>query len=94
MNLLDFGPVRAVLRSRYFPLIPQIAMLSAYAALFAGSVGVGYDPAIAGYISSTNLDSQIVWTFWWSTVLILGAVVGRVWCAVCPLELANSMANR
>jgi len=94
MDRLKLSPIRVVLDSKYFPIVPQIFTLSTYAALFAGSVGIGYDPGIARYISSTNLTSQVVWTFWWSVVLILGAVVGRVWCAACPLEFANSMASR
>ena len=94
MDLLKLRPIRAVLGSGYFPAVPQFLTLSAYAVLFAGSVGVGYDPRIAGYISSTNLASQIVWTFWWSAVLVLAAIAGRVWCAVCPLEFVNSMASR
>ena len=94
MDLLKLRPIRAVLSSKYFPIVPQLFTLSAYAALFTGSAGVGYDSRIAGYISSTNLASQIVWTFWWSAVLVLGAVVGRVWCAICPLEFVNSIASR
>jgi len=69
-------------------------MLSAYVALFIGSVGVGYDPRIAPFIASTNLASQMVWNVWWPVVLVLAAVVGRVWCAVCPLELVNSLSSR
>ncbi len=69
-------------------------MLAAYIGLFIGSVSVGYEPRIDKYLSSTNLANQLVWNIWWPIVLVLAAVVGRVWCAVCPLELLNSLGSR
>lgn len=94
MDLLKIKPLRAIACSRYFPVVPQLFMLLFYAALFAGSICVTYDPKIAGYIGSTNLASQLVWNIWWPIVLVLAALIGHVWCSVCPLELVNSLASK
>ena len=94
MDLLKIKPLRAIACSRYFPIAPQIFMLLVYAALFAGSVCVSYEPKIASYIGSTNLASQLVWNIWWPVVLVLAALIGHVWCSVCPLELVNSLAGK
>lgn len=94
MDLLKIKPLQAIACSRYFPIAPQIFMLLVYAALFAGSVCVSYEPKISPYIGNTNLASQLVWNIWWPVVLVLAALIGHVWCSVCPLELVNSLAGK
>jgi len=69
-------------------------MLLFYAALFAGSVCVTHKQKIAAHIGNTNLASQLVWNIWWPVVLVLAALIGHVWCSVCPLELVNSLAGK
>ena len=94
MNLLNIKPIAILFNWKYFPIVPQLVMLAAYVALFVGSVGVGYEPRIANYLASTNLANQLVWNIWWPIVVVLAAVLGRVWCMVCPLELLNSLGSR
>ncbi len=94
MDLLKIKPLQAIACSRYFPIAPQIFMLLVYVALFAGSVCVSYEPKIAPYLGNTNLESQLVWNIWWPVVLVLAALIGHVWCSVCPLELVNSLAGK
>jgi polyferredoxin len=94
MNLLKIRLFGIISKSKFFPIVPQFTMLSVYALLFIGSIGVGYDPKTAPFISSTNLASQSVWNIWWLVTLVLAALAGHLWCAVCPLELINSLASR
>lgn len=94
MNLLKIRPLFLLLGSKYFPIVPQLFTLSIYVFIFMVSVGVSYDPKIATYIANTNLANQLVWNIWWPVILVLAAVVGRFWCAVCPLELVNSLSSR
>ena len=93
MNLLRFKPLRALVGSRYFPLVPQLAMLLVFCAIVAGGMVVGSHPRIAGYLSRTNLANQMVWNYWWPGVIILSVILGRAWCAVCPVELVSSLAS-
>ncbi len=94
MDLLGIKPLGIIARSRLFPIVPQFIMLSVYATLFIGSVGVGYDSKIAPYIANMNLANQLVWNIWWPVTLVVAVIAGHLWCAVCPLELVNSLASR
>ncbi|MEA3478331.1 MAG: 4Fe-4S binding protein [Bacteroidota bacterium] len=93
-NLLKIKPVWIMVKSKYYPIIPQLITLSVFVVLFIGSIGVGYDPKIAPYIASTNLANQLVWNIWWPFTLVFAAIAGRLWCSVCPLELVNTLGSR
>jgi len=94
INLLKIKPVWIIVKSKYYPIVPQLITLSVFVVLFIGSIGVGYDPKIAPYIANTNLANQIVWNIWWPFTLVIAAIAGRLWCSVCPLELVNSLGSR
>ena len=63
MNLLRFKPLRALVGSRYFPVVPQFAVLLAFGAIVAGGMAVGRHPRIAGHLARTNLANQMVWNY-------------------------------
>ena len=69
-------------------------MLFVFCAIVAGGMAVGSHPRIAVYLSRTNLANQMVWNYWWPGVIILSVILGRVWCAVCPVELVSSLASK
>lgn len=94
MNLLKIKPVRIIVKSKYYPIVPQLINLSVFVVLIIGSIGVGYNPKIAPYIANTNLANQIVWNIWWPFTLVFAAIAGHLWCSVCPLELVNSLGSR
>ena len=94
LNLLKFKPFRIIVKSKYYPIVPQIVFLAVFIALFIGSIGVGYESKIAPYIASTNLANQLVWNIWWPVTLVIAAIAGRLWCSVCPLELINALGSR
>ena len=41
MNILKIRPIWVLFNSKYFPIVPQVAMLLACIALFLGSINVG-----------------------------------------------------
>ena len=85
INLLKIKPVWVIVKSTYYPIVPQLITLSVFVVLFIGSIGVGYDPELAPYIASTNLANQVVWNIWWPFTLVVAAIACRLWCSVCPL---------
>ena len=93
INLLKIRPVWIIVKSKYYPIVPQLINLSVFVLLFIGSIGVGYESKIAPFIANTNLANQVVWNIWWPFTLVIAAIAGRLWCSVCPLELVNSLGS-
>lgn len=82
-------------RSRFFPLVPQIAALIAFGLLMVGGLLADTgDPTFAKVLRNTNLANLIVWSYWWPLIILAAIFLGRVWCTVCPMELATSLAAR
>ncbi|MHC4425832.1 MAG: 4Fe-4S binding protein [Planctomycetota bacterium] len=95
MNLLKIHRLRSLLCSRWFPIVPQLAMLMVFGVLVAGGIGVTTDDAdFAKWLRNTNLANLVVWSYWWPLIIIAAIVLGRVWCVVCPLELITYLAGR
>jgi hypothetical protein len=81
--------------SRSYPLVAQIVTLVAFGLLVAGGLAVPHVPAkMTGILRNTNLAALIVWSLWWPLVILSAALMGRVWCQVCPMELINSLFSR
>ena len=95
MDLLRVKWLRRLLKSAWVPLAVQVAMLVAFALLVWGGLGVGdADDEVAGLARYTNLANLLVWCCWFPLVIVGAVVLGRVWCAVCPMELATTVASR
>lgn len=87
-DLLSLRPVAAVARSRLFPLVLQVAVLLLFAAaLYDGFFG-----------STTDSENLLTWgaftIFFWPVVFVSTALIGRAWCAVCPIGSITAVANR
>lgn len=95
MDLLKIRRINGLFHSRWFPLVPQIVMLTAFGLLVAGGIGVSTDDmAFAKVLRNTNLANLVVWSYWWPLVIAGAVLSGRVWCMVCPMELVTSLASR
>ncbi len=81
LELTRSGYFKAALTSRYPQLLILVLMLAAF--LFAMTAGLLGTP-----VGNSNFSIVFVWIAWWA-VLILVAVplLGRGWCAVCPIPL-------
>ena len=94
MNLFKIGWLKGIAQSKWFPLLPQVAMLAVFCLLIWGGLGVSTkDNAFAKILRNTNLANLIVWSYWWPLIIITTIVIGRMWCTVCPMELLTAIAS-
>lgn len=80
--------IKSILKSRTPQLAVFIVMLIGYIfAILAGLIGTP--------VGSHNFSIVFVWIAWWA-ILILVAVplLGRGWCAVCPIPLPGEWLQR
>lgn len=88
-ELTKFRPVRALLKSRWFPFIPIVINLFIFALILLASFVGGFS---AG---NYNFGIMIVWILWWVLLMILMVpIIGRVWCMVCPFPLIGDWIQR
>lgn len=88
-ELTKFKPIRALFKSRWFPLLPILLNLFIFVIiLLAGFVG-GYSPG------NYNFGIMMVWILWW-VLLMLMLVPGfsRMWCLMCPFPILSDWAQR
>ena len=87
--LTKFKPVRALLKSRWFPLLPIIFNLFVFVIiLMAGFLG--------GLSSGNyNFGVMIVWILWWVLLMMfMVPLIGRFWCMMCPFPLIGDWIQR
>jgi ferredoxin len=95
MNLFKIGWLKRLAQSKWFPLLPQVAMLAVLCLLIWGGLGVSTkDSTFAKTLRNTNLANLIVWSYWWPLIIIATIVMGRMWCTVCPMELLTAITSR
>ena len=95
MNLLKIKHIGGLFKARWFPIVPQLVMLTVFVLLIAGGLGVTTDdPDFAYWLRNTNLSNLIVWSYWWPVIIIAAIFFGRLWCTVCPVELITYWAGR
>ena len=94
-NLLRLRAVWLVLLSPLFPYVVQVAMLAIFICLAIFSWGQFAPEGVpAKQFAQTNLVTLAIWGLWWPAMVWVAVVFGRVWCAVCPLELLSSLTER
>lgn len=81
LDLLRYGPVRALVASRW-PLL----------LLRATALGILLVAIVAGWfgtpVGNRNLSIVLVWVAWWAVLVLLAVpLLGRGWCAVCPVPM-------
>lgn len=88
IELTSSRTVKGLLKSR----IPQLALLVLMLAGFLFAIMAGL---IGTPVGSSNFSIAFVWIAWWA-LLILFAVplLGRGWCAVCPIPLPGEWLQR
>lgn len=74
-------------RSKYYPLVFQVS-------LSAIMVGMIYN----GFLGPASNDENAItmgafFVFWWGIIFVMG-VMGRSWCAVCPVGAVSGAINR
>lgn len=95
IDLLDFRWIRALVLSWFFPYIFQAAMLTVFIILAILSWGMSAESGIDDKLyAKTHLVTLIIWGFWWPSMVWAAVLFGRIWCAVCPLELVSNGTER
>ncbi len=95
LNLLRFRPLKALFLWSGFPYVFQAGLLVCF--LFLAILGWGR-MAPQGVpdklYAKTNLVNLLIWGVWWPAMVWVAVLKGRVWCAVCPLELVANATER
>ena len=94
-DLLRFRPIKAFVRWRGFPYVFQTALLAFFVFMAVLSWGL-YPPEGVNdkLFAKTHLANLLVWGLWWPAMVWTAVLFGRVWCAVCPLELVANITER
>ncbi len=87
--LTKFKPLRALLKSRWFPFLPIVFNLFIFTIIllagFVGGLGAG----------NYNFGVMIVWILWWVLLMMfMVPVIGRFWCMMCPFPLIGDWIQR
>jgi len=87
--------INKLFQRTWFPLVFQLLTLVVFILLIgAGLQANTGDMAFAKVLRNTNVANLIVWSYWWPLIILSAIFLGRVWCAVCPMELMTSLASR
>jgi len=94
-DLLRINLIRKLFLWAGFPYIFQFLTLLVFLTL--AIIGWGLFPPDSindKLLAKTSLTNLIIWGIWWP-LMIWGAVLfGRIWCAVCPMELISNFSER
>ncbi len=95
VDLLQFTPVRRLVLSRAFPYAFQAVLLVLFICLaILGWRQFPPEDVPGKLFAKTNLVTLIIWGLWWPAMVWTAVLFSRAWCAVCPLELVSSVAER
>lgn len=94
-DLLRLRPVKALVGWAGFPYLFQFALLALFVSLAIFGWGL-YPPdgVPAKLYAKSNLVNLLVWGLWWPAIVWTAVLFGRVWCAICPLELVANITER
>lgn len=95
INLLAWRPIRALVYWRLFPYVFQAAVLIVFV-LLAVLCWQQFTPAGTDdkLFAKSNLGQLLIWGLWWPAMVWIAVLFGRLWCAVCPLELVSNLCER
>tara|TARA_B100000315_G_C14583581_1_gene591767 strand:- start:313 stop:1734 length:1422 start_codon:yes stop_codon:yes gene_type:complete len=88
-EITKFKPIRALFKSRWFPLLLIIANLFIFVVILVAGLMGGYS---AG---NYNFGIMLVWILWWvMLMLVLVPVFSRFWCTMCPFPVFSDWFQR
>lgn len=94
-DLLGVPWIRALFRWSAFPYAVQAAFLAVFVLMAGAAWGDFPPPGVADKLyAKTHLVQLCVWGLWWPAMVWCAVLLGRVWCAVCPLELVTTLSER
>lgn len=85
-DLMVVPTVRRFLLSRAYPSVLQWAAMLVFGIVIASGL---FDTATGDH----NFATILTWTVWWAGVIFTFLLVGRVWCAMCPVGAISDWAG-
>lgn len=86
-DLLKLNAVKSFCKNRKALFLFQLPFLMLlFIAIFAGFSGIQN--------SGRNIATISIWVVWWSLLAISIALVGRIWCFVCPFGALGDLVQR
>ncbi len=77
-DLLQYSPVKRFLRSKWYPGLFRLISVMVFVAITVSLLWGTVD-------THSNMGWAITWLIWWPLVPVTILLLGRLWCAVCPL---------
>ncbi|MBI4556127.1 MAG: 4Fe-4S binding protein [Candidatus Hydrogenedentes bacterium] len=94
-NLLAIDPIRRLIHWGGFAYVFQAATLLCFVGLMVFGLALSAPNGVdAKLYAKSNLVNLLIWGLWWPAMVWTAVLVGRVWCAVCPLELVANFSER
>lgn len=87
LDLLKFRPVKAFMKSRYFPKIFQIPVAAVFGL-------IGYELLAGPSSAHENPGTALMWVLWWPLIPIVFLFLGRFWCAICPFATLSDFVQK
>jgi len=85
-NLLRGAPLRALLKTRLWPCTGQVLTTLIFAGIFAF--------LLAKPMGKEGWGLTLVWSVWWPLLFLSFLLIGRIWCAVCPIGALTELVQR
>ncbi|MBF8252754.1 MAG: 4Fe-4S ferredoxin iron-sulfur binding domain protein [Actinobacteria bacterium] len=86
-DLLTLPPVKALLKSKYFPKIFQIPVAAVFGL-------IGYELLAGPSSAHDNPGTALMWVLWWPLIPIVFLFLGRFWCAICPFATLSDFIQK
>ncbi|MFV2067330.1 MAG: 4Fe-4S binding protein, partial [Pirellulales bacterium] len=94
-DLLRLRWFRAIYLSPVFLYVVQAILLGIFVWLAVFGWGRFAPEGVpAKQFAKTNIVNLLIWGMWWPTMVWFSVLFGRVWCAICPLELVANATER
>jgi polyferredoxin len=87
LNFLDIPWINRLLQSKYFQPFLQVPLLGLTAILIILAFVDIQD-------SGKNVSTILIWIIWWAGIIFTFALVGRMWCFMCPMGALSEWTSR
>lgn len=87
VDLLTYRPIKAMMKSKYFPKIFQIPVAAVFGL-------IGYELLAGPSSAHDNPGTALMWVLWWPLIPIVFLFLGRFWCAICPFATLSDFVQK
>jgi len=86
-ELTSIKPLKWLVSRRYFQFMMQVPLvIMLFVILYAGFEGTP--------VADKNISTVLVWSIWWTLLILDIVLLGRMWCLVCPWDALASWIRR